>query len=186
MTIGIASWGGLGVSFTDGMCRGCAIRFRRQWNLPEMSGESPARAPTLLRGVVTLGVVTILILAVGSSDNGRTPATMTPPPETVLVPTPAEAEPTPAAPGPPASQRSRPAASPRVSPSAVAITEPPTAPDPAFSFAEMDTEAIGVVSTAATEPDTMEPVGTSATRRRFPIPSEFAALPHAGLAQQTP
>ena len=56
MAFGIASWRGLGVFYTDGMCRGCTIRFRRQWSLPELLDE-PSWIPSALRGAVTVAVV---------------------------------------------------------------------------------------------------------------------------------
>src|SRR5262249_6603097 len=140
---GIASWRGLGVSFTDGMCRGCSIRFRQQWQLPGASSavRLAGPPPALLGGALTVALVMILVLIVRSSDHGQLRATMTPPPETVLVPTPVESEPT--SPAPPAPRRARLAASPRLpsAPSA-SIAKRRAAPDSGFSDADGDHEAI--------------------------------------------
>jgi hypothetical protein len=43
--LGIASWGGPGVRFTDGMCRGCAGRLHRTLSAPP--GSQPRRAAVL-------------------------------------------------------------------------------------------------------------------------------------------
>ena len=196
MTIGIASWRGRGVSFTDGMCRGCAIRFRRQWNLPAMPSRAfrLAPAPVFLRGAVTVAMAAVLIVAVRASDSNRTPSMATPPPETVLVPTPVVALAS-AVPAPLAPRRARPAVSrPAPVPSlAVAAVEKRTTTRPAppadsFFVPDIDTDAI--VLTSMTDPaaaaDTFEPTRVSATWSRFPAMSLFAALPHAGLTTQAP
>ena len=180
LALGIASWRGFGVSFTDGMCRGCAIRFRRQWDLPAMSS---APALPFMRVAVTGAIAMILILAVRSSDSGRMPATMTPPPETVLVPTSVEAEPTPALPVPrPVRRVSR-----RVASSAKpAVVAPPARREPWPSFNQRDTEPFVLVSASDSGGDGVESDRPSPARPRFPRRSMFAALPHAGLTQQTP
>lgn len=188
MTIGIASWRGLGVSFTDGMCRECAIRFRHQWNLPPISSavRFPGPTPPVLRGAVTVGLVMILVLVVRSSDNGRLRATMTPPPETVLVPTRGEGEPTSSVPGPPIPRPVRPAASRPVPSSAVAAVAVRPAPDHGF-FDATETEPM-VLTSMMDRPDAdrMEWDRALANGRRSPLRSAFAALPHAGLTQQAP
>ena len=181
IAFGIASWRGLGVSCTDGMCRGCTIRFRRQWNLPELSDE-PSWVPSLLRGAVAVAVVMGLIFTVRASDSSRFPATMTPPPETVLVPTPVEAEPTPLLPEPrPARPASRSVAS-----AAKAPVAAPTRWEPGLSFDERDTEPFVLVSAIEPDEDGIESDRPYSAKPRFPRRSMFAALPHAGLTQQTP
>ena len=185
MVFGIASWRGFEVSYTDGMCRGCTIRFRHQWSLPELSEEAWLTS-TLLRGAVTAAVVIVLTLSVRSSDSSRAPATVTPPPETVLVPIPVEPEPAPVIPGPPTPRRSRPASRSVASAAKPTLPAPPARREPALSFDEMDTEPFVLVS--AIEPDEAAVVSEGAypRRPRFPRRSTFAALPHAGLSQQTP
>ena len=185
MTFGVASWRGLGVSFTDGMCRGCAIRFRRQHNLPRMPSE-----PSLpfLRVAVTGAVAMLLVLAVRSSDNGRMPATTTPPSETVLVPTLVAGQPTPQVPAPTTPRRARPTPARRLpssaEPTVVART---AAPDPDL-FAE-EPESMPLVLTSLPDPsvaETREPERPSARGTRFYARSTFAAIASAGLTQQTP
>jgi hypothetical protein len=189
MTIGIASWRGRGVAFTDGMCRGCAIRFRRQWNLPAMPSRAFRLAPAsaFVRGAVTVATVIVLVLGVRASDSSRPRATMTPPPETVLVPTPI-VEPAPAVPERPAPRRARPAVS-RPAPSVVVagVAKRPAPAAPSLAFPETETDTDAIVLTAMAEPaDATEPTRVSATWSRFPAMSVFAALPNAGLTQQAP
>jgi hypothetical protein len=82
------------VSFTDGMCRGCTARFRRQWHLAAPRGAVASRAPSngFRRVAVVLMTMASLALAAHQLDDGRVGTTMTPQPETVLVPTPLPAE----------------------------------------------------------------------------------------------
>jgi hypothetical protein len=190
MTIGIASWSGLGVSFTDGMCRGCSIRFRHQWNLPPMSSAArlPGLSPALMRGAVTVTLVMILVLVVRSSDSERLRATTMPPPETVFVPTPIEADPTSPVPGrPPAPRRAHVLASrPATSPTVAAVTAR-KALDHGFFDADTETEGLILVSMVdRSDTDSIEWGTSSVAGRRFPGRSTFAALPHAGLTNQAP
>ena len=182
MAFGIASWRGLGVFYTDGMCRGCTIRFRRQWNLPELLDEA-SWIPSVLRGAVTVAVVVVLIFTVRSSDSSRSPTTMTRPPETVLVPTFVEAEPTPALPAPrPVRRVSR-----RIALSAKpAVLAPSARREPWLSFDERDTEPFVLVSAIEPDEDGIKSDRAYPARPRFPRRSMFAPLPHAGLTQQTP
>ena len=171
------------MSFTDGMCRGCAIRFRRQHNLPAISSAPPL---PFLRVAVTGAIAMILILAVRSSDSGRMPATTTPPSETVFVPTVIDGPPTPQVPAPPAPRRARPALTRRV-PSSTVPTVTAPAPEPDL-FAE-EPENMPVVLTSLPDPpvaDTTEPERPSARGTRFYARSTFAAVPGAGLTTQTP
>ena len=184
MAFGIASRRELGVFYTDGMCRGCTIRFRRQWNLPELLDE-PSWIPSVLRGAVTVAVVIGLIFTVRSSDSSRSPAILTPPPETVLVPTSVEVEPIPVTAAPrPVRPVSRSAAS--STKPAPAVLAPPTRREPWLSFDERDTERFVLVSAIEQDEDGIESDRRYPARPRFPRGSMFAPLPHAGLTQQTP
>ncbi len=185
MTFGVASWRGRDVSFTDGMCRGCATRFRRQHNLPAMPS-----APSIpfLRVAVTGAIAMILILAVRSSDSSRMPSTTTPPPETVFVPTPVEGQPSPHIPGPSAPRRARPALV-RPVPSSTVPTVIARAAVPEDDFFAEEPENMPLVLTSLPDPpvaDTTEPERPSARGTRFYARSTFAAVPSAGLTQQTP
>ena len=188
MTIGIASWRGLGVYFTDGMCRGCAIRFRSRWNLPAISSEPHVHesAPALLRGVVTVALVMSLVFVIRSSDHGGLRAITTPPPETVLVPTPIEAEPAPPAPAPPTPRRVRPLKARPVPSSVAAAVAARPAPDHGFADADSETEPLVLATMTEPAPDRLEWDRSTATGRRLPGRFTFAALPHAGLTQQAP
>ena len=167
------------------MCRGCAIRFRRQHNLPAISS---APAFPFLSVAVTGAIAMILVLAVRSSDSGRMPATTTPPPETVFVPTIIEEQPTPRIPGSPVPRRARSTPSRRVSSStAPTIVARAVVPEPDL-FAE-ELEGVPLVLASAEDPptaDTTEPYKPSARGTRFYARSTFAAVPSAGLTQQTP
>ncbi|HMH50077.1 MAG TPA: hypothetical protein VK548_07575 [Candidatus Acidoferrum sp.] len=184
MTFGVASWRGLGVSFTDGMCRGCAIRFRRQHNLPAMPSE-----PSLpfLRVVVSGAIAMILILAVRSPDLGRMPATTTPPPETVFVPTLVERQPSPRVPGPAAPRRVRLTPPSRVPQTTVATVTPRAIASEPDLFAD-EPENEPLMLAALPEPavaDTPEPYKPSARGTQFYARSTFAAVPGAELTTQT-
>ena len=124
-----------------------------------------------------------LIFTVRASDSSRFPATMTPPPETVLVPTPVEAESTPVLPAPrPARPVSRSVASAAKAP----VAAPPARREPWLSFDERDTEPFVLVSAIEPDEDGIESDRPYSAKPRFPRRSMFAALPHAGLTQQTP
>lgn len=192
MAFGVASWRGMQISFTDGMCRRCAVSFRHQWKLPL---PAPPLVPRfgLLRVAGTLMVVTGLLLAARPFEGPRAPATMTPPPETVLVPAPIELQSPPPVDVPRAPRRTRTAPPPRVA--AVVVTTPAEAapepaPEPAPVVADSAPEPVvtaalpeAPVVTVADPP--VELPSASAGRRRSPA-SWFASLPHAGLTQQTP
>jgi hypothetical protein len=186
--IGIASWRGLGVSFTDGMCRGCAVRFRREWNLPAMPAMPSTPVPLFLRVAAPVAVVMVLVLVVlRASEYGRIPATTTPPPETVFVPPVIEGPPSPPIPARPAPRRVGPPARRVPSSTVVATAVRPAATDPDL-FAD-DVESERLVLTSAPDPaveETKEPYRPSARGTRFYTVSAFAAMPHAGLTQQTP
>jgi hypothetical protein len=185
LAVGIASWRGRGVSFTDGMCRGCAIRFRRQWNLPAMPS---APVPLFMRVAVPVVVVMVLVLAVlRASEHGRLPATLTSPPETVFVPPVIEGPPTPPIPARPAPRRVSPPARDIPASTVASTAVRPAATDPDLFAADMDSEPLVLAS--APDPDgeeTKETYRPSARGTRFYTVSAFAAMPHAGLTQQTP
>ena len=179
MVFGVATWQGLLPSFTDGMCPRCAVRFRKQWKLP--LPPAPAASFGLLRAAATLLVVTGVILAARPFDAPR--ATVTPPPETVLVPVPIEVQSPPAPVYVPRTPRRARPASPRVAVAAVIPAPAPVVIDaPAASVA---TPAPETVVAAMADPP-VETVRAVIPRRRSPAGSTFAALPHAGLSEQTP
>lgn len=155
LAFGIASWRGLRISFTDGMCLRCSTRMRAEWNLPPL----PPRAGRyrlgfeLARVTAMAAAVAGLVLAANPLDDIRTLRAIVPAPQTVLVPPPAIAE----------------EAMPSLSVSHV--SRRPVAPMPKASY-------LGVVVANTAMPPVSE--------RRWPSRTLFAALPHAGLAQQTP
>jgi hypothetical protein len=188
MTIGIASWRGAGVSFTDGMCAGCATRFRRLANLPprRAAASVPSRL-RLVRSMAGVLVVTAVLLAHRSLDDVRAPVMTAPPPETVFVPAPVGETPAPRPPLPRAPRRlaatkspSRPSSRPAApAPAADAPSEPMAV---AGSDLPVDTDIIRRVST---ESEAVRRVAVFPRNRRL-AGSTFAALPHAGLTEQTP
>jgi hypothetical protein len=196
MVFGVASWSGLGLSATDGMCPRCAVHFRRQWKLPFPTPQAavtlpptpPASRGGLLRVAVTLLIVTGLALIANPFEAPRRPAATMPPPETALVPAPVEVQsPTPVD-APRGLQRPRVAPARRIAAAKAAtkVSPPPVAPDPAPVVADAPAES--VAASVPTEPvvvadPPVQTVRPPAGRRRV---STFAALPHAGLAEQTP
>src|SRR5262249_32680046 len=147
MAFGVATWRGLGIAFTDGMCPRCAVHFRQQWKLaPPGTATVPRGGP--LRSAAALLVVTGLILAVRPFDRPRAPSTMTPHPETRLVPAPIEVQSPapvdpPRAPRPPRRART---AAPRMmaakAPAAVSPEPPVVVAEAALETAAMSTAAI--------------------------------------------
>jgi len=83
LPFGIASSGGWRVSFTDGMCLGCAARFRREWSLPPLK-PSPTPVVAWLvgaaipRAAVAFVALATLVLAARPLDDLRTPRAVTP------------------------------------------------------------------------------------------------------------
>jgi hypothetical protein len=87
---GVASWRGWTVSFTDGMCPGCAARYRREWNLPRFDGLETAVGWSLLgaalpRAAVALVALLTLVLASRPLDDLRIVRTVTAPPPVALA-----------------------------------------------------------------------------------------------------
>jgi hypothetical protein len=180
MTLGVASWQGFGFSFTDGMCRGCAIRFRRQWDLPPIPEASGFDFTRLSVAVVVAGM---LVLTVSSSDSVRVSNT-TPPTRTALAQPPILTPPTIVTETRPTAFAKRPAPASRARSAKARPATPLAEPD---LFAE-ETESALLVQASLAEPparaiasETMSPRGT-----RFYTRVTFAAVPSAGLTQQTP
>jgi hypothetical protein len=182
LALGIASWNGLGVSFTDGMCRGCAIRFRQQWDLPAIPDRSGVE---FTRVAVAVALAGMLVLTVGSSDRVRIATTTPPTLRTTLARATAVTSPTAWATVRSMAQGKRPAPASRAPSPKVRTVKPPVAePD---LFAE-EVESVPVVPTSFAEraawaipPETVSPRGTL-----FYTPSAFVTVPGAGLTLQTP
>jgi len=161
MLFGIASWRGWRPSFTDGMCLGCSARLRREWKLPPLPVPVDRYG---LRGelvrVAAMAVMAVsVLLTTRPLDELRMNRATLEAPQTVLVP-PAPVE--------------IPAASPAVTrvaqrPGARSISRPLAAEYLAVTDAHI----------------LMEPIH-EASRWEFPATTMFAAVPHAGLMQQTP
>lgn len=174
---GIASWRGLSISFTDGMCLGCSAQLRRQWNLP------PLPAGVLrygLRGelvrVAAMAVMLVsVVLAARPLDDLRIPRAIVPPPQTVLVPpVTVDEDPMPALAVAHVSRRVTPTPAPSSS-------RRPSAP-----WAEIARPA-GASYLAVTVAHTvMPPVPPAVKALRFPSWVVVASVPHAGLTEQTP
>src|SRR5262245_5274335 len=97
MVYGIGSWHRFEVTFTDGMCRGCAVDFRRQWNLPPPVRGGLTLSNQLARAAVVVLALASFTLAARPLDDARTRETPSVLPETVLIPpVPVEEEPMPA------------------------------------------------------------------------------------------
>jgi hypothetical protein len=195
LAIGVASWRGLGLSFTDGMCGGCAVHFRRQWGLPDLPApgaavESFAPGMAFLRVAATFLLIAGFMFEARLLDEVHTPLRLTSAPETVLVPpAPAEPESVPAAAVPAPARRPRPVAGkPSTVPEApvTVVAAPVISVEPAeadASVASPPTVELVSLPEPVVDPDRAPPW----TRRSTAPPAgSFAALPHAGLAQQAP
>jgi hypothetical protein len=177
MVFGVSSWRGFRLSFTDGMCSGCAVRFRRQWNLPLPSDAAAPFAPAivLIRTAAVIVMATLLILAARPVGDDRVPAAVSRPPETILVPPTIveEAMPAPATPSAPRGART--------SRRLVVQAAPAGSVEPAPEPARVPTEI--VVLAVAPAP----PIPSAATIQEAPRKEpRIVAVPHAGLTQQTP
>jgi hypothetical protein len=192
MAIGVASWRGRGVSFTDGMCAGCAVHFRRQWNLPDVPAAvavaSFAPGMAFLRVAATIVVILGFMLEARLLDDVRIPLRLAAAPEGVSVAavTPAASAPE-VAPARAVSTRSRPR------PRPPSVKAPPARPQPVAVVAASPP----VVYAAPLEADAAvslvgltEPAPEGVDTPRWPAgawPSfAYASVPHAGLTQQTP
>jgi len=175
---GIASWRGLSISFTDGMCLGCSAQLRRQWNLPPLPAGVLLRYG--LRGelvrVAAMAVMLVsVVLAAGPLDDLRIPRAIVPPPQTVLVPpVTVDEEPMPSLAVAQVSRRATPAP-------AASSSRRPAAPSVDISRpAGASYLAVTVAHTA------MPPVPRAVKTLRFPSWVVVASVPHAGLTEQTP
>ena len=80
----MSSWGGLGLTFSDGMCADCAARARAEWNLP----PAPPRPETRRRRLYTLRPELALASIILIAATGGIGVVLGPPtPTTVYVPT---------------------------------------------------------------------------------------------------
>jgi hypothetical protein len=65
---GVASWRGLSVKFTDGVCRRCAARVRVEWHLGRVQTDSPLRyrllASSEYRRVAVFAVFALLLATI--------------------------------------------------------------------------------------------------------------------------
>jgi hypothetical protein len=178
---GIASWRGFRVSFTDGMCPGCAVRFRREWKLPEVKLRRAAFGWSngLARAAMVVFVAASVIPAAHRLNDARPRGTVTAPSATVLVssaPVQEESMPALAAPNRPGRIRTNPsrvvrAQAPRRTQFARAAIAKPSGSIPSASPAAVSVADSVVSATPAVIPS---------------VRVAFAALPHAGLMQQAP
>jgi hypothetical protein len=176
IAFGIASWRGFGVAFTDGMCLSCSARLRRDWNLAPLRATGSFGSRFQLVRVTAMALMVVsLVLAERPLNDVRTVRAIAPPPQTVLVPPVPVEEESPLALAVADVPRRAPAS--RVvrvsSPSASSVAWTEIAQPPGASYL-----AVTVAHTA------MPPVSASVANR-FPAAIVFAALPHAGLTQQT-
>lgn len=74
--LGVVSWQGWSVQFTDGMCRGCAQRLREDWRASRRIGHPAYRArmsvltPRRHAAIVAMSVLVALVLAAGHLHDG--------------------------------------------------------------------------------------------------------------------
>jgi hypothetical protein len=177
LAFGIASWRGLSISFTDGMCLGCSARLRRQWNLPPLAaGVAPFGLHGGLVRVAAMAVMLVsVVLAARPLDDLRILRAVVPPPQTVLVP--------------PDTVDEEPMPSLAVAHVSRRATPPPAASSsrrPSASWTEIARPA-GASYLAVTVAHTvMPPVPPAVKTLRFPSWVVVASVPHAGLTEQTP
>jgi hypothetical protein len=176
IAFGIASWRGFRVAFTDGMCLGCSARLRREWNLPPIQPTAARFGFQLVRVAAMAVMVVSLILAERPLNDVRTVRAIAPPPQTVLVPpVPVDEEPM----------------------SALAVAHVPRRALATSPVNVSSPRASSVASAQISQPSgasylavivahTVMPPVTASVTSRFPAEIVFAALPPAGLTQQTP
>jgi hypothetical protein len=163
------------------MCPGCAVRFRREWKLPEVQMRRAAFvwANGLARAAVVVFVAASVIPAAHRLDDARSRGTMTAPPATVLVSSaPFQEESMPAI-----AVANRPGRA-RTNPSLVARARAPrptrfaraTIAEPSRSIAPASPIVVSVADSVVSPTPAAIP----------PVRVAFAALPHAGLMQQAP
>lgn len=162
IAFGVASWRGLRPSFTDGMFLGCSAKLRREWNLPPLPAATDRYG---LRGelvrVAAMAVMAVsLLLAARPLDELMMSRASVQPPQTVLVPpAPVEEESVPSL---------------AVAQVARRVITPSLSRPLGASYL-----GVTIAHTA------MAPLPEQA-RSRFPSGLTLAAVPHAGLMQQTP
>jgi hypothetical protein len=186
LTLGVASWRGFGVTFTDGMCRGCAIQFRREWNLPAIP-DGPAFP--VLRVAMSGALAVLLIVAGHASDRYRTPSPATQVSHAALVPALIETLPRPRSVEPPPRPRRVRSTPVRPVPESAVIAVAQSTVEPEPDLVVDDMERVPVVLASVEEPPVVakpdvykpSPRGT-----RFFAGAAFAAVPGAGLTTQTP
>jgi hypothetical protein len=169
IVFGVASWRGWRPSFTDGMCLGCSAKLRREWKLPPLPvavDRYELRGELVRVAAMAVMAVSVLLATRPLDDLRMTRATLEAPqtvtledPQTVLAP-PASVE--------------IPAASP-------AVTRVARRPGTRSISRPLAAEYLAVADAHIL----MEPVH-EASRWEFPAGTMFAAVPHAGLMQQTP
>jgi len=179
IAFGIASWRGWRVGFTDGMCLSCSARLRRDWNLAPLQANGTFGSRFQLARVAAMALLVVsLILAERPLNDGRTVRAVATPPQTVLVP------PVPL----PVEEESSPALAvatvPRRAPMArvVRVSSPSVSP---VAWSEI-AQPPGASYLAVTVTHTAMPPAPPPVPRRPRPEMVFAALPHAGLTQQTP
>jgi hypothetical protein len=169
IAFGVASWRGLRPSFTDGMCLGCSAKLRREWNLPPLPAATDRYG---LRGelvrVAAMAVMAVsLLLAARPLDELRMIRAIVQPPQTVLVPpAPVEEE---SVPSLAVAEVARRVATPSLRVATPSLSRP------------LGASYLGVTIAQTAMAPLPEQV-----RSRFPAEMTLAALPHAGLMQQTP
>jgi hypothetical protein len=186
LALGVASWRGFNVSFTDGMCRGCAIQFRREWNLPAISGRRPF---PVLRVAVSGALAMLLVVAGHASDRHRTPSPVTSISHAALVPTLVETSPSPRIVEPSPQPRHLRATPARPAPTSTVITVARRTVEPEPDLFAEDMERESVVLASVEEPAVVTKIDLfkpSSRGTRFYAGAAFAAVPGAGLTTQTP
>lgn len=176
--LGVSSWRGWGVTFSDGMCVDCAVLARAEWRLPAAPRPAPVprfgrtlRPEFAIAGVVLLLAVTTVTfgIAVGppsAIDDAGPLAVATPAPASNQVVTASE-------PAPAASQPATPApSSPRIALQAPAESTPTTVVEAARESYRAAPRPIRVVRAAAKRPllASYRPVA-------LPLPVETVSAP---------
>ena len=59
--LGVSSWGGWGITFSDGMCRDCAAKARAEWQLPPSTRPAPPPRLRALRPDFAYAVAVLLL-----------------------------------------------------------------------------------------------------------------------------
>ena len=197
LALGVASWRGFRLAFTDGMCVSCAARLRREWNLPPATPSALMLIPGggFIRVATTAAMILAVILAARPVDEARVSrASVTVPLAERLVAAPAYAGDAAVAstapvkvtrassrPGAVASSTIAPAP---VAPVVVAAVSPASKATPSFQPAMRPTAAPRVFPDIGVAFQTMR--GAVALPSIANVPFAAAAPPHAGLTQQTP